>query len=275
MEKQVPQPKSRGGYLEALLTSCPVAILATNADGIITFANKEACKLAEREMHELVGESIVCVYESLEAAREANRKLYMSGGTIHEHESNAKTKTGKLVPIRISASHMKDSAGNYIGAVGFFEKYRPWGEAEVKIKAYAEELEAKLAEWKDLGAPVFELYPGLSVVVVVGRLGVSRCEQVTRNLLDHVKSVKGRVALIDLSAALADDAEAVAGQLVKTIRTIQLLGAQCVLAGMQASVAQAMEPLIADLGSVKSFCSTSVAIEAALDSLGFEVRKKG
>ena len=271
MEKQL--PPRRGGYLEALLSSCPFAILSTDAEGKVTFANKEACKLTEREMKELVGENIAIVYESLEAARETNRKLYISGGVIHDHESKARTKSGKVVPIRVSASHLKDSSGTYIGAVGYFEKYRPWTTAEASVKAYAEELEAKLEEWKDLGAPVFDLYPGLTAAVIVGRLNVARFDRINTNLLDHVKSEKSRVVLIDLSAALVDD-ENVAAQLLKTIRTVHLLGTQCVLAGIQSSVARAMEPLVADLNAIKSFSSMDIALEAALDIIGFKVGKK-
>ncbi len=276
-KRQQPQPQPpshRGGYLEALLTSCPVAILATDAEGTIKFANKEACKLTEREIQELIGESIVTVYESLEAAREANRKLYESGGIIREHESKAKTKMGKLVPIRISAAHLKDSSGKYVGAVGFFEKFRPWSTEEAKVKNYAEELvEAKLKECEDLGAPVFELYPSLSATVIVGHVDVNRFNRITGNLLNHVKSAKARVVLIDLSTALITD-DSVASELVKTMRTLQLLGAQCVLAGIQTSVAQAMEPLLTSMNFVKSFSSTGDALEVALNSIGFKIQKK-
>ena len=272
MEKQPAPKKTKGGYLEALLNGCPSAILAINADGIITFANKEACHLAGCEMNEIIGESISTIYETSEAARETNRKLYMSGGIIHDHESTAKTRKGKVVPVRISAAHLKDSAGNYAGAVGYFEKYRPWSKAEADLKVYTEELEARLEEWKDLGSPVFELYPGISAVVVVGRLGPIRFENIERNLLNHAKDTKTRVALIDLSAALVTD-DAVANQLVKTMRTLHLLGTNCVLAGIQSSVAQAMEPLITDLSSVQSFHNLEVALEAVLKSVGFEIRK--
>jgi len=268
-----PSSTQRGGYLEALLTSCPVAILATDAEGTIKFANKEACKLTEREMHELVGESIVVVYESLEAARETNRKLYASGGTIYEHGSRAKTKSGKIIPVRISASHLRDSSSKYIGAVGYFEKYRPWSAEEAKIKAYAEGLEAKLEECKGLGAPVFQLYPGLSAVVIVGRVDVDCFGHIADSLLRHVKEAKTRVVLIDMSAALVTDNN-VASHMVKTMRTAYLLGAQCVLAGIQTSMAQAMEPLLTDVGFVKSFSSAAAALEAALGIIGFEICKK-
>ena len=273
METQPVPKKSKGGYLEALLNSCPSAIIAINADGIITFANKETCNLIGCDMNGLVGESIANIYESPELARETNRKLHISGGIIHDHESKVKSKTGKIIPVRISAAHLKDSTGNYAGAVGYFEKYRPWTTAETSLKTYAEELEAKLEEWKDLGAPVFELYPGLTAVVIVGRLDTNRFERAIANLLEHTKRVKTQAVLIDLSAALVDD-DKVANQLVKTIRTIHLLGAQSILAGMQSSLAQAMEPLIADLSSVKSYCSIEVALEEALNILGFEICKK-
>src|SRR3990170_1002384 len=122
-EKQI--TTHRGGHLEALLNGCPDAILAIDAQGIIKFANKEACKLTERNMNELIGESIVEVYENLGAAREANRKIHEAGGTIHDMETKTRTKSGKLVPVRVSASHLYDSSGKYIGGVGYFARYRP------------------------------------------------------------------------------------------------------------------------------------------------------
>ena len=271
MEKQL--SAHRGGHLEALLNGCPDAILAIDVDGVIKFANKAACNLTEREMNELIGESIVIVYENLEAARALNRKIYEGGGTVHDCESKVKTKSGKLIQVRVSASHLKDSTGKYIGGVGYFARYRPWGGAEAQVKARVEELEAKLDKWKALAAPVFELYPGLSIMVVVGHLDVDRFEDITKNLLNHVGTVKTRVVLLDLSAAVVVDNE-VANQLTKAIRTVRLLGASCVIAGIQTSLARAMEPLMADLGSVKSFSCMELALEEALKIIGYEIHKK-
>jgi PAS domain S-box-containing protein len=271
MEKQT--STHRGGHLEALLNGCPDAILAIDSQGIIKFANKEACKLTERNMNELIGESIVEVYESLEAARQANRKIYEAGGTIHDMETKTRTKSGKLVPVRVSASHLYDSTGKYIGGVGYFAKYRPWSGAEAQVKARVDELEAKLDKWKALAAPVFELYPGLSVMVVVGHLDVDRFEDITVNLLNHVEKVKTRVVLLDLSAAVVDDSE-VADQLARTIRTVRLLGADCIIADMQTNLARAMEPLMPGLAMLKSYSCMEIALEEALNKIGYEIRKK-
>ncbi len=271
MEKRV--TTHRGGHLEALLNGCPDAILAISAEGIIKFANREACQLTERSMNELIGESIVEVYESIEAARVANRKIYEAGGTIHDMETKTRTKSGKIIPVRVSASHLYDSAGKYIGGVGYFAKYRPWTGAEAEIKARVGELEARLDKWKALAAPVFELYPGLSVMVAVGHLDVDRFEDITTNLLNHVERSKTRVVLLDLSSAVVGDDE-VARQLARTIRTVRLLGADCIIADMHSTLARAMEPLMADLGALKSFSCMDIALEQALNLIGYEIRQK-
>jgi PAS domain S-box-containing protein len=263
----------RGGHLEALLNGCPDAILAINADGIIKFANKEACKLTERGMHELIGESIVEVYESIEAAREANRKIYQAGGTIHDMETKTRTKSGKLIPVRVSASHLYDSAGKYIGGVGYFARYRPWSGAEADVKARLEDLEAKLEAGKGVSAPVFELYPGLAVSVVAGDVDTERFKDIAARLLEHVEKTRSCVVLIDLSSAVIEDA-GVAGELAKVIRTVHLLGASCIIAGMQTALARALEPLLGDLRLVKSCSNMEMALKEALSSIGYEINKK-
>jgi len=122
------------GYMEALLKCCPEAIIMVNVDGIITIANEEACRLLQREMSDVIGKSITTAYNSLEEARETTRQLYKHGGIIRDYEMRIKTKSGKLIPVRISACHRLDNNGNYVGAVGVFEQYRPWLGAETKNK---------------------------------------------------------------------------------------------------------------------------------------------
>ena len=273
MEKAKPVERSTGGYLEALLQGCPDAVIAVDAKGLITFANRAACDLLECEMRDLVGKSIVTIYETEARARETNHKLYLSGGVVHCHESVARTKTGRLVPTRISGAHLKDSSGNVIGSVGYFQAYRPWTAAESRQQEYCQDLQARLSEWEDLGSPVFELWPGLSVVIVVGRLDSQRLAQLKKRLLDHIKVNKTRVALVDLSAALAGDSE-VPIQLVKTLRMVRLVGAQCVVVGIESDmIAEAMEPLVADVATLNTFSSLQAGLEAAFAIIGLQICK--
>ncbi len=263
----------RGGYLEALLVGSPVAIMATNADGIITFANNETCKLVERDMRELVGESITIVYENLAAARETNRQIYIHGGIVRDHETNCKTKSGKLVHVRVSAAHLRDSSGNYAGAVGFFETYRPWTEAEIKCRTLAAELQTRLEQYKNMVVPIFELHPGLMMVVVAGPVEPGCLERITHNLLQKMKNAKARLVLMDLTGLTAADTS-VANQLCKAVRGINLSGAKCFLAGIQPDFVEVLEPLISDTSYLRFFSSVDQALESAFDTLGFELRPK-
>ncbi|MBN1160473.1 MAG: PAS domain-containing protein [Dehalococcoidales bacterium] len=262
-----------GGHLEALLNGCPDAILAINAGGIIIFANKEACKLTERGMNELIGESIVEVYENKEAAREANRKIYESGGTIHEFETKTKTKSGKLIPVRVSASHLYDSSGKYIGGVGYFARYRPWSSAEAETKARLDQLENQLEGLLIVTTPIFEVCTGLSMVVVAGAINTGRFKDIGDTILDHIEKMKTQVILIDFSTAVVDTEE-VAEQFAKLVRTVRLLGADCIAVGMPASFARAMEPLLEELGSLKTFNRMNVAFEEALKIIGKQIAKQ-
>lgn len=270
MDKQL--TTHRGGHLEALLNGCPDAILAINAEGIIKFANKEACKLTERTMSELIGESIIEVYESVEAAREANRKIYQAGGTIHDMECKTRTKSGKLIPVRVSASHLCDSNGKYIGGVGYFAQYRPWSGAEADVKARLEELEAELEAGKGTAAPVFDICPGLTVSVVTGNVDTRRFEDIAAGLLEHVEKVRSCVVLINLSSAVIEDK--VAASLSRVIRTMHLLGATVVIAGMPKALARALEPLLGDVRLVKSLSSMEMALKESLNLIGYEISKK-
>lgn len=275
MAKEKTDTKPRSGYLEALLQSCPDAIISIDAEGTIKFVNNATCELLSREMTDLIGKNIVIVYENQERAMEANRKLYQSGGVIHDHETVAKTKTGKLIPIRLSAAHMYDSSGNYTGGVGFFQAYRPWTAQETRLQDRCELLEARISEWEDLGAPVFEFYPGLSMAVVVGRIDSERFIQLKTGILNHINTRKTRVVLIDLSAAVASGDSEVAAQLVKLIRMIRVVGAECIIVGIQSiRMAEAIESLVADVSSLNTFSSLQVGMQAALAMLDLEIGKK-
>ena len=272
MEKQSTTP--RGGYLEALLTSCPVAIVAINGEGAINFVNKEACRLVEREMRELVGHNIAEFYDGPEAAKETNRKMYASGGSVQDHESRVKAKSGKIINVRISASHLKDSAGNYIGAVGYFEPYRPWTAAEKQLKKEVDQLKARVEEWKDICAPMFELYDGISMIAVAGRLDTGRIEYIGKEVLNHIEKTEAKTVIINISGAVVEDPHAADG-LVKTVRAARLMGVECMLVGIQAAIARGIESRVDNVGLIRSFRTMNDALEAALDGIGCEINQKG
>jgi hypothetical protein len=53
-----------------------------------------------------------------------------------------------------------------------------------------------------------------------------------------------------------------------------LLGADCVVAGMQTALARALEPLVTDIDMAKNFSCMELALEAALDIIGCKISPK-
>jgi len=271
MEK-IPYKRSTGGYLEALLQSCPDCILAIDAEGITTFANKAASHLFECEMKDLLGKSIAIFYETAEKAKETNRKLYQNGGIIRDHESTMKTKAGKVIPVRISAAHLRDSSGDYTGAVGYFQAYRPWKEEELRLQERLHQLENEIVKYYDLGAPIFQLWDGISISGIVGHLDVTRLERIRNHLIEHIKSIKTKVLLLDISSAIITDSEAIK-TFVKLVRTIKLIGAECFITGIYPEIAGEIEEYVTDTGSFRTFTTLEMSLEAALSSVGYKINE--
>ena len=91
--------------------------------------------------------------------------------------------------------------------------------------------------------------------------------------MEHVRYRKTRVVVVDLSAALGGDAE-VGKQLIKTVRIVELVGAKCMLVGIDSVIAQALEAVVTDAQSLNTFSSFEAGMGAALALLGYEVVKK-
>ena len=63
-------------------------------------------------------------------------------------------------------------------------------------------------------------------------------------------------------------------QLVKTLRMVRLVGAQCVVVGIESDmIAEAMEPLVADVASLNTFSSLQAGLEAAFAIIGLQICK--
>jgi hypothetical protein len=62
---------------------------------------------------------------------------------------------------------------------------------------------------------------------------------------------------------------------VKMIRMVQLVGAKSIVVGIESTMmAEAMEPLVADIASLNTCSSLQAGLEAALSAIGVKICKK-
>ena len=110
--------------------------------------------------------------------------------------------------------------------------------------------------------------------VITGRLDGPRFERIRRNIIEHVRYRKTRIVIIDLSAVIGGGDVEVGKQLVKTVRMVELIGAKCMLVGIDSVIAQALENVVPDVQSLNTFSSFEAGIEKSLALLGYEIVKK-
>jgi anti-anti-sigma regulatory factor len=119
----------------------------------------------------------------------------------------------------------------------------------------------------ELAAPVIPVAERVVVVPIVGRLDADRARRVMRVLLRGVARHRARVVILDLTGLSAVD-EAVAGRVVDATRATKLLGAQAVLVGAGAEMAEAIADLELDVGELITRGDLQGGIQYALSVVG-------
>ena len=128
-----------------------------------------------------------------------------------------------------------------------------------------------MARLRSLGAPVFELFPGVSACFIMGAINAERFDALLDTMLHHVEAKQTRVVIMDFPSAVEGDD--LANQIVRIIRSVRLLGAECIIADMQVAMAKALEPHLGEIAII-SHNSMQRALEDALDRIGYEIRPK-
>ncbi len=102
-----------------------------------------------------------------------------------------------------------------------------------------EAIKARERELSELPTPVLQLRPGLLLIPVVGTLDSYRARALTIQLLEGIQEHRARAVVLDITGVAAVDS-AVANHLIQTMAAARLMGAQPVLTGLSAEVAQSL-----------------------------------
>jgi rsbT co-antagonist protein RsbR len=111
-------------------------------------------------------------------------------------------------------------------------------------KEYRRELEEKLATIdqqraaiRELSTPVMEVWEGILCLPVVGVMDSARSADMTDALLKAVVSTRARCAIVDITGIEVMDTRT-ADHFIRMAKAVRLLGAECVLTGLNPQIAQ-------------------------------------
>jgi rsbT co-antagonist protein RsbR len=98
------------------------------------------------------------------------------------------------------------------------------------------------ARIESMSTPLLRMRDDVLVLPLVGLLDESRCAQIREALLTEIAARHVRYALLDITGVALVD-ERTAGFLIRIARSVELLGARCVLSGVRPSVAATLVTL--------------------------------
>ncbi|GAF11781.1 LOW QUALITY PROTEIN: RsbR, positive regulator of sigma-B [Bacillus sp. JCM 19046] len=98
----------------------------------------------------------------------------------------------------------------------------------------------------ELSAPLIPVFEGITVMPLIGSIDTTRARLIMENLLEGVIEHRSKVVLIDITGVPVVDTM-VAHHIIEASEAVRLVGAKCILVGIQPEIAQTIVNLGIDL----------------------------
>ncbi|MGV3587045.1 MAG: STAS domain-containing protein [Adhaeribacter sp.] len=143
---------------------------------------------------------------------------------------------------------------------------------ETFIQGREEVILRQTDEISEISTPVIRVWEGILALPIIGTLDSARTQVVMENLLQQIVETGSRIAILDISGVPTVDS-LVAQHLIKTVSATRLMGAECIISGIRAEIAQTIVHLGIDLSGINTKSSLASALKLAYSMLGIEVRR--
>ena len=111
--------------LTQLFDNAAHGITVVNSEGTVVKCNPQAAALYGLEQKTVIGRPVITLYEDEAQAHLVQARLTRSPQRpLTDFDTNIRSASGEIIPIRLSASLLTDYMGNLCGSVGFFRDRR-------------------------------------------------------------------------------------------------------------------------------------------------------
>lgn len=149
---------------------------------------------------------------------------------------------------------------------GINEMIASLGDEQERGEKYRKELEEKLATIerqreaiRELSTPIMEVWDKILCLPIVGVIDSLRSAEMTEALLRAVVSSGARAVIIDITGIEVMDTRT-ADHFVRMAKAVGLLGAECVLTGINPQIAQTIVHMGIDMAGVRTHRSLRDAL---------------
>ncbi len=158
---------------------------------------------------------------------------------------------GKELIIEINGSPNLDDGGNFLGFIGTGRDVTDMVKAENEIREKLEIISSQQDAIRELSTPIMEVWDDVLVLPIVGVVDTKRSMDIMNSLLDKIVESQSRCVILDVTGVEIVDTRT-ADYLLKVVQASRLLGAYCVLTGINPAVAQTLVDIGANLSAVKT-----------------------
>jgi len=131
-------------------------------------------------------------------------------------------------------------------------------------------VEAQQHAIESMSTPIIQVWDDIVTMPVVGLVDSMRAADMKNSLLETVARTRAKFAIVDLTGVDTVDT-ATADHLLKVMRSVGLLGARCVITGIQPSVAQIIVGLGLDMQGVTTLRSLREGLKYCMRTMGLRV----
>ncbi len=116
---------------------------------------------------------------------------------------------------------------------------------------------------RQLSVPIIPITEGVLVAPLVGEIDAERAQLLQQRLLGRIVAERAQVAILDITGVPVIDAQ-ISGWLIQATSAARLLGARCILVGINPEVAQALVASGIDLGDLATRATLREGLEYAM-----------
>ena len=147
----------------------------------------------------------------------------------------------------------------------------------IVVDAYALLTESTIRSQSDalmqMSTPVTAIWRDILMLPIVGIVDSNRAQNIMSAMLTAIAETQSRVIIMDISGVGVVDT-AVANHLIKITKATKLMGCECMISGVSASIAQTMVELGIEVGNVKTMGTLRDALTDAFRTVGVEIRAR-
>ncbi|XXX76385.1 PAS domain-containing protein [Sorangium sp. So ce134] len=242
--------RQSGELLEAVIENAPLLIYVKDKEGRHKIVNRKVEAFVGKRRDEIIGKTLNDVVPApvADMLRSVDADAAASAVPVST-EVRLPAADGEHVYLGTTFA-LRDEEGGVVGTCGIAKDITERVRAEEQSRKLQEDmLRIQDETLRALSTPLLPIASGVLVMPLVGEVSHGRAAQVIETLLDGISRQQARIAILDVTG-VPQAGPSVTEALLRTARSVRLLGAEVVLTGIRPSVAQALIELGADLGGI-------------------------